>query len=325
MVFGTKMISESIGSLGVHEGFQHAASEPPASLLCPSPGLFHHGQMQAGHATCLLTGQPCDHPLPVTRPQMAGDYPAPDIITIEHNYCSRRATKRAGGGGVRGTGSARRLLSTHRWSCGAAALRSTRQRTRARAQARIEVDEAVDLVVGIQQVAGQAVGKRETEAEGPEHLQSSRQRKEKEILAWNSSGPSSEQADGLSRSSSDTRIPRKCEGFGEQPLKIHRLTPEEYKMVFSAVVGKALTNTASRPTRKCSLELARKIKEQLYNAVNRPTFKEIVHTDGRVEFIERYNTSSRKRVPPHFELDTTGEPDSEEKASEWSEFPGKNL
>ncbi|GCC17000.1 hypothetical protein chiPu_0022462, partial [Chiloscyllium punctatum] len=141
--------------------------------------------------------------------------------------------------------------------------------------------------------------------------------KEKDSLAWNGSGPSEQEAEGLawSERGSECKV-----GAEEQPLKIHRLTPEEYKRVFSAVVGKALTNTASRPTRKCSLELARKIKEQLYNAVNRPTFREIVHTDGRVEFVERYNTLSRKKVPPHFELDTTGEPDLEEKVSEpWTE------
>ncbi|XP_062892538.1 uncharacterized protein LOC134339735 [Mobula hypostoma] len=308
------MISEPISSLSICRGFQDTPSEPPACLLCPSSGLLHHGLVQTG----LLNGRP----LPAPHSQMAGDYPAPDIITIEHNYCSRRASKKAGlagawgGGAAGGGGSARRALAAQRWSCGAAALRSTRQRSHVRAQARIEVDEAVDLVVGIHQAAG----RQEAAGEAPEAPPSSRQREEKEVLAWNSSGPSSKQAE--SRIEVD-EFSEPGEA-GDQPLKIHRLTPEEYKMVFSAVVGKALTNTASRPTRKCSLDLARRIKEQLYNAVNRPTFREIVHSDGRVEFIEHYNISGRKRTPPHFELDTTGEPDSEDKASEWAELAGKN-
>ncbi|XP_059811286.1 uncharacterized protein LOC132384026 [Hypanus sabinus] len=306
------MISESIGSLNICEGFQDTPSEPPACLL-------HHGLVQAGHAGCLLNGRPCSRPLPAPHSQMAGDYPAPDIVAIEHNYCSRRASKNAGpagawGGGTAGVGQARRALNAQRWSCGAAALRSTRQGSRARAQARIEVDEAVDLVVGVHQVAG----RREAADEAAEAPPSPQQWEEKEVPAWSSSGPSIEQADGPDRSASE---PGEA---GDPPLKIHRLTPEEYKAVFSTVVGKALTNTASRPTRKCSLDLARRIKEHLYNAVNRPTFREIVHTDGRVEFVEHYNLSSRKRSPPHFELDTTGEPDSEDKASEWAELAGKN-
>ncbi|XP_069750152.1 uncharacterized protein [Narcine bancroftii] len=318
MVFGNKMIAGSISPLAVREGFQHRPSDRAACLLCPNSELFHRRLVRARAASCLLTGQACHRELPVTASQMAGDNLAPDIIAIEHNYCSRRASRR-GGQRAGGVGAAQRALSAQRWSCGAAALRSTCQRSHAQSQARIEVDEAVDLVVGIQQ----APGWREGAAGIPEQVQSPQQQKEKEALTWNISGPSSEQVGSLRRCNSEPRFLRKSEA-DKQPLKIHRLSPEEYKMVFSAVVGKALTNTASRPTRRCSLDLARKIKEQLYNAVNRPTFREIIHTDGRVEFIERYSTCSRKQTPPHFELDTSGEPDSEDKASEWAEVAGKN-
>eukprot|EP00061_Rhincodon_typus_P006666 g27547.t1 len=45
-----------------------------------------------------------------------------------------------------------------------------RQRSRTRAQARIEVDEAVDLVVGIQQASGHSMGKREAAMEPGDSL-----------------------------------------------------------------------------------------------------------------------------------------------------------
>ncbi|GCC40813.1 hypothetical protein chiPu_0024760, partial [Chiloscyllium punctatum] len=154
-VFGNKANTDSFHSPSARDAIELMPSESASCLLQSNTGLYHRGLLQADHSSCPLgRGQTASRPVPA-------DYPTPDIITIEHNYCSRRAARR-GTGTASGT---HRLVSAHRWSCGAAALRSTRQHSRTRAQARIEVDEAVDLVVGIQQASGHSGGKREVGTE----------------------------------------------------------------------------------------------------------------------------------------------------------------
>nr|XP_015215368.1 PREDICTED: uncharacterized protein C22orf31 homolog [Lepisosteus oculatus] len=92
----------------------------------------------------------------------------------------------------------------------------------------------------------------------------------------------------------------------DEPLLIHGLSVEEYRQVYHSVVEPMRMNSKGRP-KPYSLELGRRIKQRLWEALHCPRLQEIVHPDGRVQFIS-VTTGGHKRYAPQIEVDISQEP-----------------
>ncbi|XP_064408064.1 uncharacterized protein LOC102345808 [Latimeria chalumnae] len=282
------------------EAAQACNEWPSHQLEIPSgSGVSRRSLTRTQQPACLVHSEPPQQDgllLSNPEPEAILGRDLPSHVTVDHNYCTRREVKRAA---HRTSGRAENLVLGKIW-----------QPHRAGSRGRVEVNEAVDLEVNFQ-----------------EEVSSESAAQPSGIHACHASSDTKAQNDVTDTSYNAATIPRcqsprpesrlgaskgKQQAGGNQSLLIHGLQPKDYQQIFRMVVEKALTKTASRPARRCNLELARQIKERLYQAVNCPTFKEVIHPDGRVEILECYNTSGRKRAPPNFDIDVSDEPCSSE-------------
>ncbi|XP_074498511.1 uncharacterized protein LOC141771878 isoform X2 [Sebastes fasciatus] len=88
------------------------------------------------------------------------------------------------------------------------------------------------------------------------------------------------------------------------PLLIHNRTVEEYQRIYHEVVDDMLRFKNGRP-RPYSLDLGRRIKQKLWERLDRPTFTSSVGEDGLVRVEASYGVGV---YPPMYDVDTLGEP-----------------
>ncbi|XP_039679259.1 uncharacterized protein LOC120573536 [Perca fluviatilis] len=93
----------------------------------------------------------------------------------------------------------------------------------------------------------------------------------------------------------------------DEPLKIHNRSVEEYQQIYHEVVDDMLRYKSGK-LRPYSLDLGRRIKQKLWERLDRPTFSETVAEDGRVHVDVSYGVGV---YPPLYEVDISGEPEPE--------------
>ncbi|KAM7385116.1 hypothetical protein PAMP_001213 [Pampus punctatissimus] len=91
------------------------------------------------------------------------------------------------------------------------------------------------------------------------------------------------------------------------PLMIHNRSVEEYQQLYHEVVDDMLKYKNGR-YRPYSLNLGRRIKQKLWERLNRPSFTESVNEDGLVTINVSYGVGV---YPPLHDLDTSLEPEAE--------------
>ncbi|KAI3358421.1 hypothetical protein L3Q82_014849, partial [Scortum barcoo] len=90
----------------------------------------------------------------------------------------------------------------------------------------------------------------------------------------------------------------------DSPLRIHNRSVEEYQRIYHEVVDDMLTYKNGR-TRPYSLELGRRIKQKLWERLNRPTVVTSADENGLLSFNMSYGLGVS---PPHYDVDISGEP-----------------
>ncbi|XP_034536129.1 uncharacterized protein LOC117810408 [Notolabrus celidotus] len=93
----------------------------------------------------------------------------------------------------------------------------------------------------------------------------------------------------------------------DSDLRIHNRSVEEYQRIYHEVVDDMLKFKSGRP-RPYSLELGRRIKQKLWERLNRPSFTETVDENGLVHVDASYGVGV---YPPQYDVDTSGEPQPE--------------
>ena len=96
----------------------------------------------------------------------------------------------------------------------------------------------------------------------------------------------------------------------DEPVSIHGYSVEAYQDIYRSVVEPMLKTPSGRQ-RPYSLKLGRKIKQRLWEALNRPSLEETEHPDGRVRITESFSTTSRS-LAPRIDVDISEEPLPEE-------------
>ncbi|XDV34240.1 hypothetical protein PO909_004418 [Leuciscus waleckii] len=96
----------------------------------------------------------------------------------------------------------------------------------------------------------------------------------------------------------------------DEPISIHGYSVEAYQDIYRSVVEPML-KTPSGQQRPYSLKLGLKIKQRLWEALNRPSLVETEHPDGRVRITESFSTTSRGFAPRIY-VDISEEPLPEE-------------
>ncbi|KAI3352742.1 hypothetical protein L3Q82_019320, partial [Scortum barcoo] len=91
----------------------------------------------------------------------------------------------------------------------------------------------------------------------------------------------------------------------EAPLMIHGYSVEEYQKIYHSVVDEMLKYKSGCP-RPYSLQLGRKIKQRLWEKLNRPRFTTEEAEDGRLIITESYGEGV---YPPLIDVDISGEPE----------------
>nr|XP_046271694.1 uncharacterized protein LOC124073479 isoform X1 [Scatophagus argus] len=94
----------------------------------------------------------------------------------------------------------------------------------------------------------------------------------------------------------------------DAPLKIHNCSVEEYQQLYHGVVDDMLRYKSGR-VRPYSLELGRRIKQKLWERLDRPTFTSSANEDGLVHVDVSYGVGV---YPPLYNVDTSGEPSPEQ-------------
>ncbi|XP_031174371.1 uncharacterized protein LOC116063516 isoform X2 [Sander lucioperca] len=90
----------------------------------------------------------------------------------------------------------------------------------------------------------------------------------------------------------------------DSPLKIHNRSVEEYQQIYHEVVDDMLKYKSSS-LHPYSLALGRRIKQKLWEKLDRPTFTESLDGDGLVHVDVSYGVGV---YPPLYDVDITGEP-----------------
>ncbi|XP_059212743.1 uncharacterized protein LOC131991369 [Centropristis striata] len=90
----------------------------------------------------------------------------------------------------------------------------------------------------------------------------------------------------------------------DEPLMICGLPVEEYQQLYHEVVDDMLRFKNGRQ-RPYTLALGRRIKQKLWERLDRPTFTETVDADGRVHVDTSYGVGVH---PPQYDVDTSEEP-----------------
>ncbi|XP_045897966.1 uncharacterized protein C22orf31-like [Micropterus dolomieu] len=93
------------------------------------------------------------------------------------------------------------------------------------------------------------------------------------------------------------------------PLRIHNRSVEEYQRIYHEVVDDMLRFKNGR-TRPYSLELGRRIKQKLWERLDRPMITESVNEDGLVHVEVSYGAGV---YPPLYDVDISGEPEPAKK------------
>ncbi|KAL3054844.1 hypothetical protein OYC64_017721 [Pagothenia borchgrevinki] len=93
----------------------------------------------------------------------------------------------------------------------------------------------------------------------------------------------------------------------DNPIRIHNRSVEEYQLIYHEVVDNMLRfpNGLLRPY---SLGLGRRIKQKLWERLDRPMFTETVDEDGLVHVDVSYGAGVQ---PPLYHVDVSGEPEPE--------------
>ncbi|GLD61916.1 uncharacterized protein AKAME5_001368300 [Lates japonicus] len=89
------------------------------------------------------------------------------------------------------------------------------------------------------------------------------------------------------------------------PLRIHNHSVEDYQKIYHEVVDDMLRYKSGRP-RPYSLELGRRIKQKLWERLNRPMISMFANEDGLMHVDVSYGAGV---YPPHYDMDTSGEPE----------------
>nr|XP_029138748.1 uncharacterized protein LOC114922143 [Labrus bergylta] len=89
-------------------------------------------------------------------------------------------------------------------------------------------------------------------------------------------------------------------------LNIYNRPVEEFQLIYHAVVDDMLKFKSGRP-RPYSLELGRRLKQKLWERLDRPSFTESVHEDGRMHV--DMSVGGDRVYPPLYDVDTSGEPE----------------
>ena len=98
--------------------------------------------------------------------------------------------------------------------------------------------------------------------------------------------------------------PRCLQPFTPGPLLIHGRVPAEYQQLYHSVVDPMLQFSTGRP-RPYSLQLGRRIKQRLWEALSRPVVTSTPLADGLQEIRE---SASEGVYAPLIDLDVSGEP-----------------
>nr|XP_029133606.1 uncharacterized protein LOC114920388 [Labrus bergylta] len=88
-------------------------------------------------------------------------------------------------------------------------------------------------------------------------------------------------------------------------LNIYNRPVEEFQLIYHAVVDDMLKFKSGRP-RPYSIELGRRLKQKLWERLDRPTFTETVDEDGRMHV--DMSVGGDGVYPPLYDVDTSGEP-----------------
>ncbi|KAK1878853.1 putative protein C22orf31 [Dissostichus eleginoides] len=93
----------------------------------------------------------------------------------------------------------------------------------------------------------------------------------------------------------------------DNPIRIHNRSLEEYQLIYHEVVDNMLRFPNGR-LRPYSLGLGRRIKQKLWERLDRPMFTETVDEDGLVHVDVSYGAGVQ---PPLYNVDVSGEPEPE--------------
>ncbi|KAK1784473.1 hypothetical protein P4O66_000866 [Electrophorus voltai] len=93
----------------------------------------------------------------------------------------------------------------------------------------------------------------------------------------------------------------------DEPLLIHGHREQEYQKIYNSVVEPMLRSSSGR-AKPYSLELGRRIKQSLWEALHCPTLHEEVKPDGQFHVTESFSTPVFNSFVPHFEVDISEEP-----------------
>ncbi|XP_073350183.1 uncharacterized protein [Pagrus major] len=88
------------------------------------------------------------------------------------------------------------------------------------------------------------------------------------------------------------------------PLKIHNCSVEDYQRVYHEVVDDLLSYKSGR-VRPYSLQSGRRIKQKLWERLDRPTITSSTYQDGLTHVDVSYGAGV---FPPLYDVDTLGEP-----------------
>ncbi|XP_055026134.2 uncharacterized protein [Misgurnus anguillicaudatus] len=91
----------------------------------------------------------------------------------------------------------------------------------------------------------------------------------------------------------------------EEPLYINGRTVEDFQEIYHSMVDPLLRLPSGR-LRPYSLDLGLRIKQRLWEALNRPSFCEEEQADGSIRIREIFSTPGA--APPRIEVDISGEP-----------------
>ncbi|XP_032365571.1 uncharacterized protein LOC116681777 [Etheostoma spectabile] len=137
---------------------------------------------------------------------------------------------------------------------------------------------------------------------------------EPEVLDWDASPQASTSAADIPEllnlvakprtPPADLPVPSTAPLPHDSPLKIHNRSVEEYQQIYHEVVDNMLKYKSGR-MRPYSLALGRRIKQKLWERLDRPTFTESVAGDSLVHVGVSYGVGVH---PPLYDVDITGEP-----------------
>nr|XP_055043010.1 uncharacterized protein LOC129430031 isoform X2 [Misgurnus anguillicaudatus] len=91
----------------------------------------------------------------------------------------------------------------------------------------------------------------------------------------------------------------------EEPLSIHGHTVEDFQDIYHSTVDPMLRMSSAR-LRPYSLRLGLRIKQRLWETLNRPSFCEEEQADGSIRIREIFSTPGA--APPRIEVDISEEP-----------------